>query len=51
MGREGIIIGGGASGLMAAISAAEAGASVTVLEHMPQPGEESCYRPGTGNAT
>ena len=40
MGREGIIIGGGASGLMAAISAAEAGASVTVLEHMPQPGKK-----------
>ena len=40
MGREGIIIGGGASGLMAAISAAGAGASVTVLEHMPQPGKK-----------
>ena len=32
-GRKGIIIGGGASGLMAAITAAEQGAAVTVIEH------------------
>lgn len=40
MGREGIIIGAGASGLMAAITAAQRGASVTVLEHMPRPGKK-----------
>ena len=32
-----IVIGGGASGLMAAITAAENGASVTVLDHHPTP--------------
>lgn len=31
-GRKGIIIGGGASGLMAAITAAKTGCGVTVLE-------------------
>lgn len=37
MGRpEGIIIGGGAAGLMAAITAAENGVGVTILEHMPR---------------
>lgn len=40
MKREGIIIGGGASGLMAAISAAESGAAVTILEHMPRAGKK-----------
>ena len=40
MKREGIIIGGGASGLMAAITAAENGASVTILEHMPRVGKK-----------
>ena len=40
MGRpEGIIIGGGAAGLMAAITAAENGAGVTILEHMPRVGK------------
>ena len=31
-----VIIGGGASGLTAAIAAARAGASVTIIEHMGQ---------------
>ena len=36
MKKRGIIIGGGAAGLMAAITAAENGAEVTILEHMPR---------------
>lgn len=40
MKREGMIIGGGASGLMAAITAAENGASVTILEHAPRVGKK-----------
>lgn len=40
MKREGIIIGGGAAGLLAAITAAENGASVTILEHMPRVGKK-----------
>ncbi len=40
MARKGIIIGGGASGLMAAITAAENGAKVTILEHMPRVGKK-----------
>ena len=39
-GRKGIIIGGGASGLMAAITAAEQGAVVTVIEHTARPGKK-----------
>ncbi len=39
-GRKGIIIGGGASGLMAAITAAKQGAAVTVLEHTARPGKK-----------
>lgn len=35
-----LIIGGGASGLMAAIMAARGGAKVTVLEHQKQPGKK-----------
>lgn len=35
-----IIIGGGASGLMAAVMAARGGAKVTVLEHEKQPGKK-----------
>lgn len=35
-----IVIGGGAAGLMAAISAARAGAKVTILEHMEKPGKK-----------
>jgi predicted flavoprotein YhiN len=35
-----IIIGGGASGLMAAIVAARGGAKVTVLEHQSQVGKK-----------
>ena len=35
-----IIVGGGASGLTAAIQAARAGADVTVLEHMDRPGKK-----------
>lgn len=38
--RKGIVIGGGASGLMAAIAAAENGAEVTILEHMPRVGKK-----------
>lgn len=40
MNREGIVIGGGASGLMAAIWAEAAGARVTILEHMPRVGKK-----------
>ena len=36
--RQVLIIGGGASGLMAAVSAARAGAKVTVLEQNKQAG-------------
>ena len=39
-GRKGIIIGGGASGLMAAITAAKQGADVTVLELTARPGKK-----------
>ena len=39
-GRKGINIGGGASGLMAAITAAKQGAAVTVLEHTARPGKK-----------
>lgn len=35
-----IVIGGGPAGMMAAISAAEAGASVVLLEKMPEPGRK-----------
>ena len=47
-----LIIGAGASGMMAAIQAARAGAEVTVLEHKDRVGkkllstEEACYRCG-----
>ena len=40
MGRTIVIIGAGASGLMAAITAASAGASVTLLEHNEKPGKK-----------
>lgn len=40
MNQSVIVIGGGASGLMAAIWAARAGASVTVLEHMDRVGKK-----------
>lgn len=40
MEKQGIIIGGGAAGLMAAITAAENGADVTILEHMPRVGKK-----------
>ena len=36
-----IVVGGGASGLMAAIVAAENGAAVTVLEQNENPGQEN----------
>lgn len=39
MKRQVIIIGGGASGLAAAIAAAREGAGVTVLEHMDRVGK------------
>ena len=35
-----VIIGGGASGMMAAIQAARAGAAVTLLEHNEKPGKK-----------
>ena len=35
-----LVIGGGASGLMAAIHAARAGAEVTILESMEKPGKK-----------
>ena len=38
--RQVLIIGGGASGLMAAVSAARAGAKVTVLECQAQVGKK-----------
>ena len=40
MGRQVIVIGGGASGLTAAIWAARAGAGVTLLEHMDRVGKK-----------
>lgn len=40
MKKQGIIIGGGAAGLMAAITATENGADVTILEHMPRVGKK-----------
>lgn len=40
MDRDGIIIGGGAAGLTAAIAAAENGARVVILEHMPRVGKK-----------
>ena len=40
MKRQVIIIGGGASGLAAAIAAAREGAGVTVLEHMDRVGKK-----------
>ena len=49
-GRKGIIIGGGASGLMAAITAAEQGAAVTVIEHTARRERRSCPQE-TENAT
>ena len=41
-----VIIGGGASGLMASIAAAENGAAVTILEQNEKPGKKIC---ATGN--
>lgn len=41
-----LVVGGGAAGLMAAVIAARAGASVTVLEHNDRPGRKIC---ATGN--
>ena len=35
-----VIIGGGAAGLLAGISAAQNGAAVTILEKMRQPGKK-----------
>ena len=40
MNRKIVVIGGGASGLMAAVQAARGGASVTVLEHNEKPGKK-----------
>ena len=40
MGCKGLVIGGGAAGLMAAITAKENGADVTILEHMPRVGKK-----------
>ena len=44
--RQVVIIGAGASGLMAAIIAARNGAAVTVLEQNEKPGKKIC---ATGN--
>lgn len=44
--RSLIVVGGGAAGLMAAIQAAQRGASVTVLEHNEKTGRKICV---TGN--
>ena len=44
--RQVVIIGAGASGLMAAIMAARNGAAVTVLEQNEKPGKKIC---ATGN--
>ena len=41
-----IVVGGGASGLMAAVIAAQNGAAVTVLEQNENPGRKICV---TGN--
>ena len=43
-----LVIGGGASGLMAAIHAARAGAEVTVLESMEKPGKNFWQRETDG---
>ena len=40
MKQQVIVVGGGASGLTAAIMAARSGASVTIMEHMPKPGKK-----------
>ena len=40
MGCKGLVIGGGAAGLMAAITAKENGADVIILEHMPRVGKK-----------
>ncbi len=48
--RKVLIIGGGASGLMAAIMAAREGAEVTILEHMDRVGKRY-YLQETGAAT
>ena len=39
-----IVTGGGASGLMAAIAAAENGAAVTILEQNEKPGKRSALQ-------
>ena len=41
-----VIIGGGASGLMASISAADYGSAVSILEQNEKPGKKIC---ATGN--
>ena len=48
MKKKVLIIGGGASGLMAAIMAAREGAEVTILEHMDRVGKKIL---STGNGT
>ena len=44
--RDLIVVGGGASGLACAVAAAEAGASVTVLEANPRPGGNGLFPMG-----
>ena len=46
--RSVIVVGGGASGLTAAIFAARAGANVTVIEHMDRVGKKIL---STGNGS
>ena len=46
-----IVIGGGASGLMAALTAARNGHAVTLLERQSRVGRASCSPPATAAAT
>ena len=49
MERQVIVVGGGASGMTAAIMAARQGAKVILLEHMDRVGK-SFYQPATADA-
>ena len=47
--KEILVVGGGAAGIAAALSAAEAGGRVTILEGLNRPGK-NCSLLGTGGA-